>query len=530
MKKAFKILSVAVLAYQATLVFAANPSKLPRPNPYLAADILSITHVDSAATDSFPWSMPEGIFHINLSKTPQVIGGPVNIMTLASTSLDYMWGVSSGGVTYIDKKGGNWKEVARISVPGIQPVTAELNKQALGHRFKSVQDIENSVKNIYKMEGFSRITNGVYSVVDKNNVLYVKYTKHLLYAFGLKNPNNPAAGIKIIKSLDLNTISKDRTEALAGVSMTYDGYLILLGSRSLTIVNRNLDKVLAHVEFGKNEYISNSVAVDDKNGIYVASNQIMRKVVWTGHTLSTDEKDGAWSSPYDTGSEPLTVKFGTGTGSTPSLMGFDKDHDQLVVITDGANQMNLVAFWRNGIPKDAKQQPGARSRRIAGKIKVTCGFKKLPPFIQSEQSVVVKDYGAFVVNNSSIEGNKDLLVGVIGLGPIFPAPHGVERFEWDPKKHQWSSVWANPNIVSISMVPVVSRPSNMVLVNGYTKSKGWEITGLNWNTGKIVHRTFFGQTNYGNGAYALLELLPDNNFIFNSIAGPYRIIYTHAQI
>lgn len=54
---------------------------------------------------------------------------------------------------------------------------------------------------------------------------------------------------------------------------------------------------------------------------------------------------------------------------------------------------------------------------------------------------------------------------------------------------------------------------------------GWEVTGLDWDTGKIVHRTIFGKTNYGNGAYALLEVYPDNNLIFNSIAGPFRIQY-----
>ena len=73
-------------------------------------------------------------------------------------------------------------------------------------------------------------------------------------------------------------------------------------------------------------------------------------------------------------------------------MGFGNDPDKLVVITDGAKQMKLVAFWRNSIP------PGA-SFRIAGQIPVTCGFSPLPEWIQSEQSVVVYGYGAFVVNN-----------------------------------------------------------------------------------------------------------------------------------
>ncbi|MDR3503680.1 MAG: hypothetical protein P4L79_13970 [Legionella sp.] len=206
-------------------------------------------------------------------------------------------------------------------------------------------------------------------------------------------------------------------------------------------------------------------------------------------------------------------------------MGFDADPDKLVVITDGSNHMNLVAFWRDNIPADFKQKPNTKSRRIADQIGVTCGLNPLPKFIQSEQSVVVKGYGAFVVNNIGTQGHKDLLVSVIGLGPVFPPPHGVERFQWDAQKHQWHSPWANAEAVSTSMVPVVRIPSNTVLMNGYTKERGWEITGLDWDSGKVVHQTF-GQTNYGNGAYAIIQLLPDNNMIFNSIAGPYRINYS----
>ena len=59
------------------------------------------------------------------------------------------------------------------------------------------------------------------------------------------------------------------------------------------------------------------------------------------------------------------------------------------------------------------------------------------------------------------------------------------------------------------MVPTVSSASNTVLVNGYYKETGWEITGLDWNTGKTVHRTIFGKDNFGNGAYAIVQFFPN---------------------
>src|SRR5207253_2361790 len=105
------------------------------------------------------------------------------------------------------------------------------------------------------------------------------------------------------------------------------------------------------------------------------------------------------SAPYLTGERPPTIKISSGTGATPTLMGFGPKADRLVVLTDGVNRMNLVAFWRDEIPAFARRQPGAPSPRIAGQIPVTGGLPKSTPWVQSEQSVVVHGYGALVVNN-----------------------------------------------------------------------------------------------------------------------------------
>ena len=121
------------------------------------------------------------------------------------------------------------------------------------------------------------------------------------------------------------------------------------------------------------------------------------------------------------------------------MWGVGNDPDKLVVITDGAKQMNLVAFWRDNIP------PG--SQRIAGQIPVTCGFSPLPEWIQSESSVVVYGYGAFVANQipetiSSDLVGQNLMLQFTLLGPAYPGPYGVERLQWNTSTHQWSSVWA----------------------------------------------------------------------------------------
>ncbi len=138
---------------------------------------------------------------------------------------------------------------------------------------------------------------------------------------------------------------------------------------------------------------------------------------------------------------------------------------------------------------------------------------------------MVKGYGAFVVDNVRRQGAKDKLLDVLGAGPVYDSPLGVERLEWDPAKDKWRSVWTRGDVVATSMAPAVSTVSNLVFVSGYTKQDGWELTGLDWTTGKTVHRSLFGQDPFGNGAYAFIQFLPNGDLLFNSIGGPVRVHY-----
>jgi hypothetical protein len=111
------------------------------------------------------------------------------------------------------------------------------------------------------------------------------------------------------------------------------------------------------------------------------------------------------------------------------------------------------------------------------------------------------------------------------MGPAYETSYGVERFEWNTKSKEWSSVWSRSDVSSTSMVPIHSDTGNMALINGYRPQDGWEILGLDWDTGETVHHTKFGDCNGGNGAYAILQYLEDGNALFNSFAGPMRINY-----
>jgi hypothetical protein len=77
------------------------------------------------------------------------------------------------------------------------------------------------------------------------------------------------------------------------------------------------------------------------------------------------------------------------------------------------------------------------------------------------------------------------------------------------------------------MVPIHSDAGNMAIINGYRPEWGWEVLGMDWDTGKTVHWTIFGNDNFGNGAYALLQYLKNGDLVFNSIAGSIRVNYKH---
>jgi hypothetical protein len=523
-----------------------SATNTPTPNPYLANPLFAITHFDSAQTDSMPYGPPFGTFKIQPDKAPIVYGGPINIVTLASTDNNYMWGVGTDRVSYIYKPNGAWKAVATYNAltqasGGVYPPIQDANLLTFGKSSAvgdNVISMDKALKALFGDNYAGRIGNGAYVVVSNENVLYANYANSI-YGFALKDPGQPSAGIYLRYKIDdvVNTIEGTTPPPpagtrITGISITYDGHIIVVLTNGVAVIDRDLNPASkTFYRFGSDEIVSNSIAVDEKNGIYVASDKLMRKLRWTGSTLSDKATDGAWSSPYDTSPEPPPIiKFGTGTGSTPTLMGFGNDPDKLVVITDGCKQMNLVAFWRDDIPSGFAQKPGTASPRIADQIPVTCGFTTLPEWIQSEQSVVVYGYGAFVVNNipASVpaelkKANKILQVSL--MGPAYPTAYGVQRFAWDSSAHTWWSVWGLPDVSSTSMVPAHSQNDGMVMVNGYDATNGWEVTGLDWSSGVISHQTIFGQSNFGNGAYAILQALENQDLLFNSIAGPYRVHY-----
>lgn len=500
----------------------------PKRNPYLAAEHYSITHFNSAQTDAFPYAVADGTFRVDPMQAEGGWSGPVNLMTLSAAVNGYMWGMSSDRVSYYRTSNGAFTKLGEAGLPSGTMKTDE-QLRILTDKYENVSDLYNAIVPFLGTNPMFAIASGNYVLCDKDNYAYSNIGTTIA-RYCLVDPKNPDAGIKLDKQFDVQG-SVGGAKSLVGVIMSYDGHLVVAYNKGIAIVDRNLTQVIDSYQLPADQVLSNSISIDEHNGIYLASNSnvengkgLMQKIILKNGKLSTSEADGAWQSAYDGGPMAPSIKMGYGTGSTPTLMGFGDDEDKLVVITDGAKRMKIVAFWRDNIPSDAKEVV-AGSPRIAGVRPITCGLPESTEWIQSEQSVACAGYGAFVVNNILSGGatTGDKVVDVLAIGPLIETPRGAERLQWNTADNCWETVWTRADISSPSMIPAISTPSEMVFVNGYSQTDGWEVTGLDWNTGETRHRVIFGDTSRGNGTYAIIQYLENGDLLFNSVSGPFRV-------
>jgi hypothetical protein len=530
--------------YRAALVFSffilfsgvGEAQQRPERNPFLSADIYGVTHINPAKQNSIPYRIPLKTQNVDLDSLKPVWGGPVNNATYASATPGFFWSVSTDRVALIDARGESWKRVAEIDLPGTKRRSSDDLKKIVNYSYTDMKDSEAHLKSILGESPGSILPAGIYALVSNKDVVYAN-AGTIVSAIGRKDPEDVSKGLEIKAQFDTATIITPTSVfgeppkiGLVGMNMTYDGHVIIGALNGVAVV----DTALKNGQFlgfnDDNQIATNSLAVDKDGGIYVATGSkkprlpgVMHKLVWKKGKLSADPKDGAWKAKYDGGDWPPAIKAGTGTGSTPTLMGFGPHEDKLVLITDGANRMKLVAFWRDEIPASARKVEGALSARIADQKPVTAGISEQSSWLQSEQTIIVSGQGAFVVNNLIEEGHPDRIIDVMTVGPVHNPPRGVEKIVWNPKAKRFYSAWTRGDVVSVSMVPLASSGANAVFVNGYSKKDGWEVTGLDWETGATVSRTIFGHNNKGNGAYAILQFLEDGDMLFNSVIGPYRI-------
>ena len=542
-------------------------------NPYLADSVLPIGHVNSAQSTGVNQAGPSGPTE-NLSREGGGLTyshmGPGHFgLAISPPYLDGKRVIWSNGAERISKLDYETLEVideffledSSIYIRnggGISAEQAEADFAALDKLPKvagsGMMTLKASMP--YAKNYMAGGTAGVYYLLSADNVLYVGGAKSII-AYADDDPTNRQSTIGI-----KNEWQKPEgiTGSFNSMNMTHDGWICgtteegwvvlvrpdlsdykaiqLTGAEVAPLWNDHAEKVFGK-RAGSAAWVRNGAAIDEDGGIYVPSLQHVHKIVWDGETLSNDEADGAWVASYSNDGpynavfkdviDPVTGEAYTatfenvnvGSGATASLMGFG-DEDPFVVITDGDEVMNMVLLWRNEIPEDWDQLTQAPSRRIAGMLRADIGNDEAVS-VQTEQSVVVGGYGAFVVNNSPAskplpKAPNGLYVGHAGHHPDF-MPHGTQKFEWDPQARQLKEAWVN-QISSINNVPLVSNGANLVYTMG-ARDGEWTLEAIEWDTGKPAFHFTVGSSRY-NTVYSGLLMDGEGRLIHSTFHGILR--------
>ena len=309
---------------------------------------------------------------------------------------------------------------------------------------------------------------------------------------------------------------KQSVTHIVGITMSYQGDVMVAAHGALFLLDRDLN--LKGLMGLPGEDVENSICADEQ-GIYVVTSKRMLKVVWTGSKLSIDEADGGWQSEYNTMSREAATAAGAltvsgGSGTTPTLMGFGDDPDKLVVISDGdPNGAQVVAFWRDRIPDDFRQQPGTKSRRIAGQIRTDISKVTIEP------SFSVLGYGVVVQNGAYPKPEPDIWANAFTAGVTRPAPFGAQKFTWNPRTRSFEKNWLIANDIDNTdvMVPVISAASRMIYLA--SKQNGlYEYVGVDWDKGAIKARWPFPDDSRRWNAYGgITALLEDGDLLIGGV-------------
>lgn len=385
------------------------------------------------------------------------------------------------------------------------------------------------------LENLKTATSGAYTFVDSENNFYTVNGASVL-AYGDSIPNDSTSDIELLREYTIpsnqlhGTASED---PIVGMNLTFDGMVTFATKQgTVGIVDRHFTQA-HYVQLGDaaGEEVSNSISLDEDGGIYVVSAKQMYRVQWTGAELTLDEGKGGWQSSYEIGEGVSSAgRLGAGSGSTPSLMGTG-DMDKFVVITDGQELAHIVLFWRDEIPTDWQPIAEGKSRRIAAEIPITYGNANRTDSM-SEQSVLVRGYGAVVVSNDyrNIELISGLSTGNSILDTIrngivvffsnlqFLQPYGVEKFEWNPAKRTLDTAWVNNDISCPNGIPTMSSASQLMYCVG-ARSRAWTIEGIKWDTGESKFHKRIGVLPKFNSFYAATQLGNDGTIISGTSRG-----------
>jgi hypothetical protein len=523
---------VSTFAFSAR-IFAQVPN-LPPPNPFLATSAFPISHSNPAATETVPHAGPtkgRQLSAADVKTVPNVFTSHPTIKNVNGERIIIASGVD--GVRKILATGDTFELISFVPYPGHEDYVTKATPAALlaaleqadaAYRTKDEATIIGMSKPMAVI-GFNRlqIAGGTYNMIDRDGFHYAPSGG--LTVVKTTDDNVARGPLRVAKSKDLApdvpADLKSSVTHIVGITMSYQGDVMVAAHGALFLLDRDLS--LKGLFPLPGEDVENSICADEQ-GIYVVTSKRMLKVVWTGSKLSINENDGGWQSEYNTMSREAATAAGAltvsgGSGTTPTLMGFGNDPDKLVLISDGdPGGAQVVAFWRDKIPDDFQQQPGTKSRRIAGQIRTDISKVTIEP------SFSVLGYGVAVQNGAYPKPEPDIWANAFTSGITRPAPFGVQKFNWNPKTRSFEKNWINTEIDNTDvMVPVISAASRMIYLA--SKQNGiYEYVGVDWDSGKTTARWPFPDDSRKWNAYGgITALLEDGDLLIGGVFAIKRV-------
>lgn len=509
---------------------------MPARNPWLAEGVYPTSHFNPGATDSVLHAGPSKGKKLTRDQDVKTVSNVmVSNPALKKVGTDTI-GFASGtlGILKILLTGKALEPVSFTSYPGLEewaPKADEKGVAALLAEVDAARREKDDAKLLAAIGGMDRVgvnfetgINGVYNLFDRDGFHYCVFGgKKVLKTTDDNTAHGP---VRVVKAVDVAAAmppeAAKAVTRIIGLNMTYDGHIAAAAPGALVVLDRDLN-VKSYITFS-DEAVDNSIAIDERNGIYVVTSRRMLKVVWNGQKLSTDEKDGAWESGYEWIPDAEALAAGSisrGSGTTPTLMGFGDDPDKFVVIADAARAgTNLVAFWRDEIPADFKQKPDTKSRRIADQARIEISQLTIEP------SANVLGYGVAVINGSYPKPVKTPgFPNAFTAGVTRPAPFGVQKFNWNPKTRQFDKAWINREIDNSDiMVPVVSAATGLMYC-AHKENGDYQYVGLDWMTGTLRERWIFpDDSRLWNAFGGITTILEDGDLLIGGAFGIKRVI------
>lgn len=528
----------------------------PPSNPFLAREFNNQSHWNDAATDSTAIAVPRGHYRVTPDSYEWVPGEALGIPHYSAlvAGREVHWFFAGTTLRKFVREQGTLREVDRRSVahrlPDYVMPTDDLRRQQAedlraliaARDEQAVVDYLDRQPNRLSSAVEDQVAHGVlYSLITADHAFIGANARGLL-RIDQGDPTDPVSPLReplqvtLPDSLFDDAKVRERTifqtDSVFGLGMTFNGFLVIntVGGKIATLDRRSLRLIDVYRTPETEEVFSNSFATsrEAKGGaVYVASNRKMyRLVVDARGRIHSDAGAGAWSARYDAGERLPVGKIADGTGATPTLMGFGRGEDELVVLTDGRRKMRLVAFWRNAIPKQRRSQPGV-DPRIADQLEVDMGPELAT--VQSEQSVVTYGSYAFVLNAvpdksaPPIKARGSYARGLL-TGLTRPLPRGVAMLRWNADQDRWQALWQRSDVGTVATVPMISGGSRMVIVNGGFVARPGELyhLGFDLDRGELVMSITSGADPLFNGAFTGIKCDRGGALMYTTVLGLLR--------